>query len=145
MNEQRDKDPPCRGRGRSIAAGNSAAPRRLGDRGRCEQYIEDEERLEMTGYTTDAISDTPQHISEFDGRYMRDFEGEIIMRPPDDSHQHAVINHSKSWMLVEDTRGINPYTVRKDLGIDYRFWNEFHFNLYAIVILASKKTKIIKI
>ena len=44
------------------------------------QYIEDEERLEMTGRTTDAISDTPQHLSGFDGRYMRDFEGEIIMR-----------------------------------------------------------------
>ena len=33
MNEQRDKDPPRRGRGRSTAAGSSAAPRGLGDRG----------------------------------------------------------------------------------------------------------------
>ena len=80
MNEQRDKDPPRHGRGRSTAAGNSVAPRGLGDKGRREQYIEDEERLEMTGRTTDAIPDTPQHLSEFDGRYMRDFEGEIIMR-----------------------------------------------------------------
>ena len=85
MNEQRDKDPPHRGQGRSIAASSSAAPRGLGDKGRREQYIEDEERLEMTGCTTDAIPDTPQHLSEFDGRYMRDFKGEIIMRPPDDS------------------------------------------------------------
>ena len=85
MNEQRDKDPPRRGRGRSIAAGNSVAPRGLSDRGRPMQYIEDEERLEMTGCTTDAIPDSPQHLSEFDGRYMRDFKGEIIMRPPDDS------------------------------------------------------------
>ena len=38
----------------------------------------------------------------------------------------------------------NPYAVRKDLGIDYRFWNEFHSNFYAATILASKKTKIIK-
>ena len=59
MNEQRDNDPPCRGRGRSTAAGCSVAPRGLGDRGRHEQYIEDEERLEMTGCTTDAIPDTP--------------------------------------------------------------------------------------
>ena len=96
MNEQRDKDLPCRGRGSSTLAGSSAAPRGLSDRGRHEQYIEDEERLEMTGCTTDAIPDTPQHVSEFDGRYMRDFVGEIIMRPPDDSRQHVVVNYSKS-------------------------------------------------
>ena len=58
MNEQRDKDPPRRGRGRSIAIGSSAAPRGLGDRGRHEQYIEDEERLEMIGHTTKAILNT---------------------------------------------------------------------------------------
>ena len=33
MNEQRDKDPPHRGRGRSTAAGSSAALRGLGERG----------------------------------------------------------------------------------------------------------------
>ena len=66
------------------------------------------------------------------------------MRPPDDSRQHVVVNYSKSWKLVEEARGINPYAVRKDLGIDYRFQNEFHYNFYATAILASKKTKIIK-
>ena len=121
MNEQRDKDPPRRGRGRSTTAGSSAAPRGLGDRGRRVQYIEDEERLEMNGCTTDAIPNTPQHLSKFDGRYMRDLEDEIIMRPPDDSRQHAVINYSKSWKLVEEARGIKPYVVCKDLSIDYRF------------------------
>ena len=75
----------------------------------------------MIGCTTDAIPDTPQHLSVFDDRYMRDFEGEIIMRPPDDSHQHAAVNYSKSWKLVEEAREINPYAVCKDLGIDYRF------------------------
>jgi len=59
MNEQRDKDPPHRGQGRSTAACSSVAPRGLGDRRRHEQYIEDEERLEMIGRTTDAIPDTP--------------------------------------------------------------------------------------
>ena len=98
----------------------------------------------MIGHTIDAIPDTPQHLSEFDGRYMRDFEGEIIMRPLDDSCQHTIVNYSKSWKLVEETREINPYVVRKDLGIDYRFWNGFHSNFYATAILASKKTKIIK-
>ena len=144
MNEQRDKDPPRRGRGRSTTTGNSGAPRGLGDKRRCKQYIENEERLEMTGRTTNAISDTPQHLSKFNGRYMRDFEGEIIMRPLDDSRQHAVVNYSKSWKLVEEARRINPYAVRKELGIDYRFWNKFHSNFYATAILASKKTKIIK-
>ena len=43
MNEQRDKDPPRHGRGRSIATGNSVVPRGLGDKGRREQYIEDNE------------------------------------------------------------------------------------------------------
>ena len=121
MTEQRDKDPPRCGRGRSTATGSSTAPRGLGDRERREQCIEDEERLEMIGHTTNAISDTPQHLSEFDGRYMRDFEDEIIMRPPDEFCQHAVVNYSKSWKLVEEARGINPYAVRKELGIDYRF------------------------
>ena len=121
MNEQRDKDPPRHGRGRSTAAGSSSAPRGLGDRGRHEQYIEDEEMLEMIGCTTDAIPDTPQNLSEFDGRYMRDFEGKIIMRPLDDSCQHIVVNYSKSWKLMEEAREINPYVVHKDLGIDYRF------------------------
>ena len=62
----------------------------------------------MKGRTTDAISDTPQHLSEFDGRYMRDFKGKIIMRPPNDSRQHAVVNYSKSWKLVEEARGSIP-------------------------------------
>ena len=66
------------------------------------------------------------------------------MRLLNDSHQHVVVNYSKSLKLVEEARGINPYAMRKDLGIDYRFWNEFHSNFYATTILASKKTKIIK-
>ena len=62
----------------------------------------------MIGHTPDAIPDTPQHLSEFDGRYMRDFVGEIIMRSPDDSHQHTVVNYSKIWKLVEEARGSIP-------------------------------------
>ena len=66
------------------------------------------------------------------------------MRPPDDSRQHVVVNYSKCQKLVEEIREINVYAVRKDLGIYYIFQNEFHSNLYATVILVSKKTKIIK-
>jgi hypothetical protein len=121
MNEQRDKDPPHRGHGRSIVAGSSATLRGRGDRGRRDQYIKDEERLEMTGRTKDAIPDTPLHLTEFDSSYIRDFDGEMLMRAPNDSRQHPIINYSKSWKLVEEARQINPYPVRKDLGIDYRF------------------------
>jgi hypothetical protein len=144
MVDQRDKDPPRRGQGMSIAAGSSAAPRGHGDRGRREQYIKNEERLEMTGHTTDAIPDTPLHLTEFDSSYIRHFDGEMLMRAPNDSHQHPIVNYSKTWKLVEEARQINPYAVRKDLGIDYRFWNEFHSNFYATAILGARKTKLRK-
>lgn len=51
MIESRDKQAPRRGHGRTVGS-SSAAPRVVGDRGRHEQYIEDEERLEMEGHTT---------------------------------------------------------------------------------------------
>jgi hypothetical protein len=117
-----DKDMPHRGRGRSVAAGSSRdAPQGHGGREARDQYIEDEERLERLGHTIDAIPDTPLHLTKFDGRYVRDFEGEMLMRPLVDTHQHAVTNYSKSWKLVEKARGINPYVVHKDVGIDCRF------------------------
>jgi hypothetical protein len=141
-----EKDMPHRGHGRSTAAGSTGvAPRGRGDRGRRDQYIEDEERLEMLGHTADAIHDTPLHLTEFDDSYIRDFDGEMLMRPPVDTRQHTVTNYSKSWKLVEEARRINHYAVRKDLGIDYRFWNEFHSNFYATSILGARKSKIIKI
>jgi hypothetical protein len=140
-----EKDMPRRGRGRSTAAGSSGvAPCGRGHRGRHDQYIEDEERLEMLGRTTDVIHDTPLHLAEFDGSYIRNFDGEMLMRPPIYTHQHPVTNYSKSWKLVEEARGINPYAVCIDLGIDYRFWNEFHSNFYATAILGARKSKIVK-
>jgi hypothetical protein len=39
---------------------------------------------------------------------------------------------------------MSPYTMRKDLGIDYRFWNVFHSNFYVTAILGVRKSKIIK-
>jgi hypothetical protein len=92
-----EKDMPCRGCGRLAAAGSSrAAPHGRGGRDARVQYIEDEERLERLGHTTDAIPDTPLHLTEFDGRYIRDFEGEMLMRPPIYTRQHVVTNYSKS-------------------------------------------------
>ena len=46
--------------------------------------------------------------------------------------------------MVEEARENNPYEQQKDLGVDYRFWNEFHSNFYASVIFNSKKSKIVK-
>ena len=104
MVESRDKDPPCCGHGRLAAANSGVAPRGHGDRGRHEQYIEDEERLEMTSRTTDACPNTPLHLIEFDRSYIREVDGEMLMRVLDDSHQHPVIDFSKSWKLVEEAR-----------------------------------------
>jgi hypothetical protein len=43
----------------------------------------------------------PNHVhklqkAEFDGRYIKDFEGEMLMRSPVDTRQHIVTNYSKS-------------------------------------------------
>jgi hypothetical protein len=86
MVEPRGKDLSRRGRGRSAATSSSVAPRGRGDRGRHEQYIEDEERLELTGHTTDTCPDTPLHLTGFDRAYIREFDGEMLMRALDDSH-----------------------------------------------------------
>jgi uncharacterized damage-inducible protein DinB len=54
--------------------------------GRRDQYIENEERMEMLRRTIDAIHDTPLHMTEFDGSYIRDFDGEMVMRVLNDCH-----------------------------------------------------------
>ena len=46
--------------------------------------------------------------------------------------------------MVEVARDDNPYEQPKDLGVDYRFWNEFYSNFYASMIFNSNKSKIIK-
>jgi hypothetical protein len=43
------------------------------------------------GHTTDAIPDTPLHLTKFDGSYIRDFDEEMLMRAPNDSRQHTII------------------------------------------------------
>ena len=91
-----------------------------------------------------ACPDTSPHLEEFDRGYIREYSKKVIMRRPIDTRAHPVLNYVGKLKMVEEARGINPYAVRKDLGIDYRFQNEFHSNFYATAILASKKTKIIK-
>ena len=78
MVESRVKDPPRHGHGRSALASSGAAPRGRGDRGRREQYIEDEERLEMTGHTMDSCPNTPLHLTEFDRSYIREDDGRCL-------------------------------------------------------------------
>jgi hypothetical protein len=39
---------------------------------------------------------------------------------------------------------MDPYEKEKLLAIDYRFWNVFHSNFYATVIIPARKGKICK-
>jgi hypothetical protein len=92
-----EKDKPHYGHGRTAAARSSRdAPHGRGGRKARDQYIKEEERLERLGHTTDAIPHIPLHLTEFDGRYIKDFEGEMLMRPPVDTRQHAITNYCKS-------------------------------------------------
>ena len=104
MVESRDKDSPCHGCGRLVAASSGVALRGHGDRRRHEQYMKDDEKLEMTGRTMDAYPNTPLHLIEFNRSYIREVDGEMLMRVPDDSHQHPIIDYSKSWKLVKEVR-----------------------------------------
>ena len=66
------------------------------------------------------------------------------MKCPIDTRPHPMLNYAGKLKIVEEARENNPYEQPKDLGIDYRFWNEFHSSFYASVIFNSKKSKIVK-
>ena len=66
------------------------------------------------------------------------------MRCPIDTRAHPVLNYVGKMKMVEEARKNNPYEQPKDLGIDYRFCNEFHSNFYASVDFNSKKSKVVK-
>ena len=66
------------------------------------------------------------------------------MRCPIDTRAYSMLNYAGKLKMVEEARENNPYEQWNDLGVDNRFWNEFHFNFYALVIFNSKKSKIIK-
>ena len=55
-----------------------------------------------------------------------------------------MVNYAGKPKMVEEARENNPYEQPKDLEIDYRFWNEFHFNFYASVNFNSEKSKVVK-
>jgi hypothetical protein len=95
-----EKDMPHGVCGRTAAARSSRdAPHGHGRREARDPYIEEEERLERLGHTTDAIPHTPLHLTKFDGIYIKDLEGEMLRRPPVDttSMQSLIIPRAGSW------------------------------------------------
>ena len=66
------------------------------------------------------------------------------MKCPIDTRPHPMLNYVGKLKMVEEARENNPYEQRKDLDIDYRFWNEFYSNFYASVNFNSKKSKVVK-
>jgi hypothetical protein len=111
-----------------------------------QQYVEAEERLQQIGHTISpgGCPDTPLHITKFDDSYMRDSHDVFELRAPQDTVAHLVIDYSKSWKGTEEAREMDPNATRKVMGVDYRFWNVFHSNLYATTILTARKCKICK-
>ena len=102
--------------------------------------------MERPGHTIlpGACLDTPPYLEEFDTAYITEYPEEVLMRHPVDNHAHPVLNYVGKQKMVEETRENNPCEQPKDLGVDYRFWNEFHSNSYASVIFNSRKSKIVK-
>ena len=87
---------------------------------------------------------TPPYLEEFDRAYITEYPEEVIVRRLVDTRTHPVLNFEGKQKMVKEARENNPYEQPKDLGVDYRFWNEFHSNFYASVIFNSRKSKIVK-
>ena len=106
--------------------------------------IQDEENLERAGHTIPlgGCPDTPPHLEEFDWSYIREYYKDVVMKRPIDAHPHPMLNYAGKLKIVEEARENNPYEQPKDLGIDYRFQNEFYSNFYVSVNFNSKKSKV---
>ena len=142
-----DKQMPHRGHGRTTGGSSSAASRDVArDRERRDQMIQDEENLERAGHTIPlgACPDTPPHLEEFDRSYIREYSEDVVMRRPNDTRAHFVLNNAGKLKMVEEARENNPYEQPKDLEIDYRFWNKFYSNFYASMNFNSKKSEVVK-
>ena len=95
MTEARDKDPPRRGHGRTAGGSSSAVARGAArDKGRRDQMIQ-EENLERASRTIPpgACPDTPPHLEEFDRDYIIEYFEEVIMRRPNDTRAHPMLNY----------------------------------------------------
>jgi hypothetical protein len=118
MTEPHDKQAPHSSRGRTASSSSSAVARGgVRDRGRREQ---------------------------FDRAYIIEYPERVIMRRPVDTPTHPVLNYARKQKMVEEAREDNTYEQPKDLGVGYKFWNEFHSNFYASMIFNSRKSKIVK-
>ena len=147
MTKPHDKQMSRCGRGRTTGGSSSAVGRGDdSDRGRKDLLIQEEENLERAGHTIPpgACLDTPPYLEKFDRGYIREYSEDVVMRHPVDTRAHPMLNYVGKLKMVEEARENNPYKKWKDLEVDYKFWNEFHFNFYASVIFNSKKSKIVK-
>ena len=114
---------PSRGCGRTIGGSNSAVGRDVARyRGRRDQMIQDE-NLERAGHTIPlgACLDTPPHLEEFDGSYIREYSKDVVMRRPVNTHAHPMLKYAGKLKMVEEARENNPFEQPKDLEINYRF------------------------
>jgi hypothetical protein len=85
----------CRGRGRG-AGSSGAAPQASVNRAAHEQYIAEEERNQRIWHTILVRLDTPNHRSEFDDGYMKDNDDKFILKAPQDSIRHPIVDYAKS-------------------------------------------------
>ena len=55
-----------------------------------------EENSERVGRTIlpGACPDTPSHLEEFDRDYITEYSEEVIMRRPNDTHAHPMLNYA---------------------------------------------------
>jgi len=85
--------------------------------------IQEELNLVLAGCTIppSACLATPPHLVEFDKDYIIEYSEEMIMRHPNDTLAHPVLNYAGKQKMVEEARENNPYEQPKDLGVDYRF------------------------
>jgi hypothetical protein len=75
---------------------------------------------------------------------MKDNNDKFILKAPQDSIRHPIVDYAKSWKGTCEAREIDPYATDKFLGIAYRFCNVFHSNFYATTILTKPRGKISK-
>ena len=109
-----------------------------------DEDLAEEENIQRMGRTIRVWPDSPLHISEFDSSYMRENTDGFNFNPPQNSDNHKVIDYSMSWKKTGEAREIDPYSSDRSDGIDYRFWNAFQSDFYAIAILSKSKGKISK-
>jgi len=73
--------------------------------------IQEEENLERVGHTipSSACQNTPPYLEEFDRDYIIDYSEEVIMRHPNDTRAHPMLNYARKQKMVEEARENNPY------------------------------------